>query len=422
MNIDILEDFIQNNDNIDQLYYIIALAEKKIKNLNPVGRYAYFEDLEKFLADNFTNFTHEIVHANHWRKLQNTNFDKDLNFIQLHDAYEYDFSRSFTEKNHSIDWFYRKSEQIKFLTLLAEKYPEKLFVLLTSLQFLDREIDCDLPNFVPVFIGGDIFKEDYKGLDMVYTKHIEHKHVVCLNNNPRPHRVATVLYMMHTKLDQYCNMSFLSNDIRKTYTWQEIETELYNVYTVSDWIYYPDIDLKNQLEELSKNIKNYDFLVENVFSDLTNEFKNSSPCVFNFNQRLSKIYQNSLVEIITESTCFEPTLNLTEKYTNSIYGCNLPIFISTQGTVKYLRQLGFDTFDDVIDHSYDDEVNPFYRLKKAIDLNRNILSNSDLAMEQWEKNKQRFIDNKNFYETKLYDMINKNRNSDLLTIKDKFKL
>ena len=423
MNIDDVEDFIANNNEIAQLYDILALTEKKIKTLKfSVDRYPYFVDLEKFLKNNFTNYTHEILQANHnWRQLQNTNFDKDLIFIQMFDGFEYNLLRSFTEENDSIKWQYRQSEQIKFLVSLAKTHPQKVFVLLTSLKFLERELDenFNLENFVPVCIGGDIFHEyeEYKTVKQVLNKTISDKHVICLNNVPRPHRVATVLYLILKKLDKHCTISFISNDIRRNFTWNEIEAEFFNVSTAGDWIYFNDLSLKVNFEETAKKLETYDFLKQDVYYNNSSKSSAKTQNVINFNERLSNLYKQSLVEIITESTCFEPTLNLTEKFTNSIYGCNLPIFISTQGTVKYLRDQGFDTFDDIIDHSYDNEVNPFYRLKKAIDLNSEIITNRDLALELWQKSKQRFIDNKNFFETKFYDIVDGDRKKDLLKIK-----
>jgi hypothetical protein len=406
------------NNKLSSLSYKKSSIEEKIKPLSIKSTKRFRIELENFIYNNFSNFDYKVLHANHWRQLQNVEFDKNLIFIQLNDGFEYDLLRSFSQTDSKIDWQYRQSEQIKFLISLAKKYTQKTFVLLTSLEFIEREINgyCDLKNLIPICIGGDIFLENegYNTVDLILKKEVSNKHVVCLNNYPRPHRVATILYLIYKNLDKHCNISFMSNDIRRLLYSHEIELEFYNISTVSDWIYFEDLNLKNDLESLSTNLKNYKFLIEDVY---LNTHGNENPNVFNFSEKLFNSYQKSLVEIITESTCFEPSLNLTEKYTNSIYGCNFPIFISSQDTVQYLRKIGFDTFDDIIDHSYDNEINPFYRLKKAIDLNSDIISNCDLALELFEKNKQRFVDNKNFYETKFYDIINDKRQNELLRIK-----
>jgi hypothetical protein len=66
--------------------------------------------------------------------------------------------------------------------------------------------------------------------------------------------------------------------------------------------------------------------------------------------------------------------------------------------------MGYDMFDDIIDHSYDYEPNPFYRLKMAIDLNIDILTNKDLAISLYSKNRMRLDNNIENY-IKQYDII-----------------
>lgn len=53
---------------------------------------------------------------------------------------------------------------------------------------------------------------------------------------------------------------------------------------------------------------------------------------------------------------------LTEKTFKSILLSQFPIFVAPMNTVQCYRDLGFDAFDDVIDHSYDLEPDPVKRL------------------------------------------------------------
>jgi hypothetical protein len=81
---------------------------------------------------------------------------------------------------------------------------------------------------------------------------------------------------------------------------------------------------------------------------------------------------NALVNVITES-CYEPypgsnifeshpKPGFTEKTYKSIMFGQLPIFVAPYYTVQSYRELGFDPFDDIIDHSYDLEIDPVKRL------------------------------------------------------------
>jgi hypothetical protein len=45
----------------------------------------------------------------------------------------------------------------------------------------------------------------------------------------------------------------------------------------------------------------------------------------------------------------------------------MPLFIAAPGYVNQLRILGFDLFDDIIDHSYDREDNIFKRCDMVFD-------------------------------------------------------
>lgn len=58
---------------------------------------------------------------------------------------------------------------------------------------------------------------------------------------------------------------------------------------------------------------------------------------------------------------------LTEKTAKCMLMKQVPIWIGAIGQAKMARDLGFDLFDDLIDHSYDTEVDPDRRLIMAVD-------------------------------------------------------
>jgi len=57
---------------------------------------------------------------------------------------------------------------------------------------------------------------------------------------------------------------------------------------------------------------------------------------------------------------------LSEKTSKAFRLHQLPLWIAVQGTVAEARRLGFDVFDDVIDHSYDSEPNPHRRINMVL--------------------------------------------------------
>ena len=79
---------------------------------------------------------------------------------------------------------------------------------------------------------------------------------------------------------------------------------------------------------------------------------------------------NSLFVVAAESS-FENLGNLTsidvpgvtEKTYKTILTRQIPVFLSSKRTVYYYRLMGFDVFDDIVDHSYDLIENPDERIK-----------------------------------------------------------
>jgi hypothetical protein len=67
---------------------------------------------------------------------------------------------------------------------------------------------------------------------------------------------------------------------------------------------------------------------------------------------------------------------LTEKSMVALATQQIPIIIGSHDNWMklYIKDQGFDTFDDIIDHSYDLELDYFLRIKQCIDLNYDILS------------------------------------------------
>ena len=113
----------------------------------------------------------------------------------------------------------------------------------------------------------------------------------------------------------------------------------------------------------------------------------------NFARSLREKYRSSFVELVTETTFAEPAIHLTEKTLHAFLGYNFPIVLGSVGTVEFLRNLGFDMFDDVVDHTYDTDPDPVGRVVNAINSNYHLLASSDFAIARWKACKARFDSN-----------------------------
>ena len=62
----------------------------------------------------------------------------------------------------------------------------------------------------------------------------------------------------------------------------------------------------------------------------------------------------------------------------SLYGCCFPIFCGGYRLAEQLTRIGFDVFDDIIDHSYQYELHPGLRILNALELNRKLLESQNI--------------------------------------------
>lgn len=71
-------------------------------------------------------------------------------------------------------------------------------------------------------------------------------------------------------------------------------------------------------------------------------------------------------DIVTETLFDDPRVYLTEKVLRPI-ACGRPfMLLAPAGSLAYLRQQGFETFDDIIDETYDSITNPVDRMQAVI--------------------------------------------------------
>lgn len=106
-------------------------------------------------------------------------------------------------------------------------------------------------------------------------------------------------------------------------------------------------------------------------------------CVFN-------LVTESSYENIGDSFETWSRIMITEKTIRPFRLHQLPIFLAPAGHVTYLKQLGFDVFDDLIDHSYDLCDDPNKRIIMVSNLVKSVTVNSlkfwqDLCVRNYER-------------------------------------
>jgi hypothetical protein len=112
-----------------------------------------------------------------------------------------------------------------------------------------------------------------------------------------------------------------------------------------------------------------------------------------WNQGLCSIFNDTAVSLISESVDYQSGIGFTEKSMYAVLGLNLPIWVGGKYQASEFEKLGFDVFDDIIDHSYQYCDTLIERCYRAIADNLDILSNLDLAAKTRQNVMPRLLKN-----------------------------
>lgn len=169
----------------------------------------------------------------------------------------------------------------------------------------------------------------------------QHGSFFCLNRNHRPHRQDLVQYLHDTKLLE-----------RGRATYREIDLNINGIYPGDDISHYIP---ENWGYERHKMLR-YDVAVSSVVENFL---------------KINKHYQEP-INISSETvTAFE--FFPTEKSMLAFFTKRLPLICAYQGRINQIRNEGFEFFDWILDHSYDDIDCYTTRMKHMIDINFNVL-------------------------------------------------
>lgn len=87
----------------------------------------------------------------------------------------------------------------------------------------------------------------------------------------------------------------------------------------------------------------------------------------------TKVFEPTCLSLITEPAFYERETIITEKTLMAIWAGTLPLWVGGWRCADVMRELGFDVFDDVIDHGYQDLSDPVERCQQAMYRNQHLL-------------------------------------------------
>jgi hypothetical protein len=122
------------------------------------------------------------------------------------------------------------------------------------------------------------------------------------------------------------------------------------------------------------------------------------------------VFEPSCVSLITEPAFRERETIVTEKTIMALLGGTLPIWVGGWRIADYMRSLGFDIFDDMVDHTYQNLSDPWDRCYHAVARNLSLLQNLDQVKTFFYSNQHRFQHNldlirQNVFQTAAQDLL-----------------
>jgi hypothetical protein len=322
----------------------------------------------------------------HYRKLLKQLINKDILILCI--------------KDHLTcgDCYNKIPQTVEYLNDMIDYYSDKKIILFTSVENLEFYLNHKNLYIIP--IGGDLTnqKRQYQNLNPVTEKNLDSSYIFLnLNRQHRLHRTIILSSIYGLGLDEkgFISCMFQSNLDKN----------------------------KKEIDELSLDYLSNGFdklkCASFAINDSINIYKSGNDNVSNFKNKLSEYYQKTFVEIISETSFFENCFLLTEKTLNCFYGSNFPILMCSKGSVQFLRELGLDMFDDIVDHSYDQEVDPIKRIKLALELNKKLLTDELYVKDHWINCQHRFEKNVSFLKNDMYKFFENRAKEKFLDIKGK---
>jgi hypothetical protein len=345
----------------------IKINTCKVSDINQTENFYYF--IRNSSYDNFFNTENWIIPA-HIENLIKTKNLKVI-FFNEHESYS------------------DLKESINDLSIIVNKKKlneEQFYVINNNINIysIKEELDTKI----------NVFKTDYlleqypnawvieNELNINYNKEWL---FLCHNKKPKTHRLDILTLLKYENLLEYglVDYSITYGEIKSKKIINEIKTKT-----------FINIDSTNQ-----KLIKDYD----EIRTIRKNSYFEKNKYAFGFHgESPSDIigcmqqYEKTYFNIITESHYEETDIHITEKTFKPFYLYQYPIFVASYNHIKTLKQhYDFYLFDDLIDHSYDNEIDNSKRLYKIVEEIKRLSKMKNEIELHYKSNIQKFIHNNN---------------------------
>jgi hypothetical protein len=241
--------------------------------------------------------------------------------------------------------------------------------------------------YLPVVVSSTL----YNLFESKFSFDKKERFFMCFNRGPKIHRYSLLVFMLKHNLLDESNWSFIPN------FFSIYEFENYNqIFDLEDFKFY-----ENEIQVLNNlKLKISDHEKTELSFDDNNEITVLNPKYKNvlLPPEIPENYINSYVNLVTETKFLdnENVIQISEKSFKPFFYYQFPMILATHHHIKSMKEkYDFDFFDDVIDHSYDNEPDQKKRFNLFVNEVKRLHDNKENLIEFYRNNQLRFEINKN---------------------------
>lgn len=184
-----------------------------------------------------------------------------------------------------------------------------------------------------------------------------------LNRRSRQHRYILLLKLYEMGLLDRCMISFLKEHMNDVHWLSELKT-FCNIFNIN----LSDLQLNDLYKQLPLVLDTDNF---NRFPMEDDLFSTAS------------LYDRTYISLVSETNFESNIIHMTEKTIKPIVFKHPFIIVGPAGTLSKLKELGFKTFSDYWNESYDNEYDPNLRMNMILDICKDISSWSNERLTQF---------------------------------------
>jgi hypothetical protein len=245
----------------------------------------------------------------------------------------------------------------------------------------------------------------YTGLKINFESNKEGKFFLCHNKTPKSHRYGILSLLKKHNIIDNVNWSLVpgvARPIQDTHTLGDIFDKELIIELEKEIQYFFEIKVKESDYEIDRKWFDIPYQInidKSEFPKLTPPAEESGGLLL---PEHMETYRNSYVNIVTETQYRDDinVIHITEKSIRPFAFYQIPVILATHHHIKKMKEkYGFDFFDDIVDHSYDNEPDIKKRIllffNEIIRLNNNkeeIIKFYGENQHRFEKNRQIMVD------------------------------